>query len=440
MGQKLLPTIPSVKQILIFLSLTVFFASDTLRAQELPRPSMSQETEPHTLPTDYNMKVGPVLINVNSSLEGDYIDNIALTSTGTQSDFTLTPEVGLAFSWPVTETNTLSLSTSIGYTKYMIHPEYDTANVLVSPQSRLAFDVYTGNFKFDFHDAFSFQQDPINEAALSNLVNFGRFENDAGVNVLWDLNRVVLNLNYDHINFISTQLQTVNGTNLPNPDLLDYNADQVSGAAEFHLSSTLIGGIEGAASSRTYDHYIGDYTTLSAGPFAKIQVTQHIKVEVSGGFENVNSPNNFAGPGQILPANVIQPSSGGGSTNSYYFDVSIDHELNRYYLQRLSFGHDVDIGILGEQSDTSYIDYTGSWHVNRNVNLALNLAYQDVSSVGGLVPVSSYDDFSAGLQASFPVTKSLSGAVFYQFTDKFATQADQGYEQNKVGMLLTYHY
>jgi hypothetical protein len=163
-------------------------------------------------------------------------------------------------------------------------------------------------------------------------------------------------------------------------------------------------------------------------------------VQVSGGFENINSPNNFAGPGQILPANVLQPGSSGGSTNSYYFDVSIDHELNRYYLQRFSFGHDVSIGILGEQSDTSYVNYTGSWHVNRYLNLALNLAYQDVSSVGGLVAVSSYDDFCAGLQASFPVTRSLSGAVFYDFTDKFDTQQDQGYEQNKVGMLLTYHY
>ena len=429
-----------MKNLLLILSLTVAFAPGFLRAQELPRPSMAQETEPHTLPTDYNMKVGPVLFNFNNSIEADYIDNIGLSSTGAQSDFTLTPEIGVGASWPITESNTLSFGTSLGYTAYMIHPQYDTGNLLVSPNSRLAFDVYSGNFKFDFHDEFSYQQDPVNEAALSNLVNFGRFENDAGVSVLWDLNRVVLNLNYDHINFISTQLQTIGGNNLPDPNLLNYSADQISAAAEVHMSSTLSGGIEGVASQRTYDHYTGDYDTWSAGPFMKIQVTQHLKVQASTGFENVDSPNNFAGPGQVLPANVIQPGSGGGSTDSYYFDVTLDHELNKYYLQRFSVGHDVTIGILGEQEDTSYVNYTSSWHVNRDLNLALNLSYQDVSEVGGLVNVSSYNYLSAGLQASFPVTKSLSGALFYQFSDKFATQSDQGYQQDKVGLLLTYHY
>jgi len=429
-----------VKKLLFILSLSLAFAPHALRAQELPRPSMTQSTAPHSLPTDYNMKLGPVLFNVNSSLEADYIDNIGLTSTGEQSDFTLTPLVGLTASWPVTETNTLSVGTSLGYTKYLIHPQYDTGNILVAPNSRAAFDVYIGNFKFTFHDDFSFQQDPVNEAALSNLVNFGRFENDAGVSVLWDLNRVVLNLNYDHINFVSTQLQTVNGNNLPDPNLLDYAADQVSAAAEVHMSSTLIGGIEGTASQRTYDHYTGDYNTWSAGPFMKVQVTQHIKVEASAGYQQVESPDNFAGPGAFLPANVIQPGSGGGTTSSYYFDLTVDHEVNRYYLQRFSIGHDVNIGLLGEQSDTSYVNYTSSWKVNRTLNLAFNLSYQDVSEVGGLVNVSSYSYFNAGVQANFPVTRDLSGSVYYQYADKFASQSDQGYTQNKLGMLLTYHY
>ncbi|HUB66724.1 MAG TPA: hypothetical protein VL981_04500 [Candidatus Methylacidiphilales bacterium] len=401
---------------------------------------MSQETEPRSLPTDYNMKAGPVLFNVTGSMEAEYIDNIGLTNTGAQSDFTLTPEVGVAAAWPVTKVNTLSLTTSLGYTKYLFHPQYDTGNILVAPNSMLNFDVYVGNIKFNIHDQFSFQQDPVNEAAFSNLVNFSRFENVVGINALWDLNKVVLFASYDHINFISTQLQTLGGTNLPDPNLLDYSADQVSASAEFHLSSTLIGGIEGAASSRSYDHYTGDYTQWSAGPFIKLQVTQHIKVQASAGFQNVDSPNNFAGPGQVLPANVFQPGSSGSSIDSYYFDLSIDHELNRYYLQRLSIGHDISLGILGEQSDTSYVTYTSSWKVNRNLNLALTLSYQDVSESGGLVAVSSYDDFSAGLQANFPVAKNLSGAAFYDFTDKFASQTDQGYEQNKIGLLFTYHF
>src|SRR5580658_254520 len=119
MGQKLLFYILFVKRLFLIASIFAVLVPNLVRGQELPRPSMSQETEPRTLPTDYNMKLGPVLFNLTSSLEGEYIDNIGLSSTGAQSDFTLTPEVGVAASWPVTKTNTLSLTTSLGYTKYL---------------------------------------------------------------------------------------------------------------------------------------------------------------------------------------------------------------------------------------------------------------------------------------------------------------------------------
>ena len=144
-----------------------------------------EDQKNNNLPTDYNMKAGPVLLNFTASLEGDYIDNIGLTNTGTLSDFEITPEVGINAQWPITESNTLSLSTSIGYTKYLIHPQFDTDHILVAPDSTLSFDIYTGDFKINLHDSFSYQQDPVEESALSDIVNFDRFENIAGINVLW---------------------------------------------------------------------------------------------------------------------------------------------------------------------------------------------------------------------------------------------------------------
>ena len=68
--------------------------------------------------------------------------------------------------------NTLRFSTSVGYQKYLIHPQYDTGSVMVSPDSELAFDVYVGDFKINFHDQFSVQQDPASIGSLNNVVNF----------------------------------------------------------------------------------------------------------------------------------------------------------------------------------------------------------------------------------------------------------------------------
>ena len=417
------------------------FLPGTLFAQELPRPSMARhQDQSHTLPTDYNMKLGPVLFNFNSSLGAEYVDNVGLSTSGSVSDFLLTPTVGIQASWPVTQVNTLTLSTSLGYTKYLTHPQYDTSHVLVSPDSRFSFDVYVGDFKINLHDDFSYQQDPVGEAALSNVVNFDRFQNVAGVTTLWDLNKVLVTLNYDHINFISSNIQNLNGSHVPNPGALDYTADQVSASAELHISSTFMTGLEAAGSVRSYDQFSGDYTGFSAGPFMKLQVTDHIKAMLSGGYRYQVSPANNLGPGQLMLPGTVMPSSGGVNSDSYYADLTLDHEVNKYYIERLSLGHDIELGLLGEQSEISYVNYTSSWHVNKRLNLALTLGYQNVNELGGLVGVSSYDFVTAGVQASFPVTKSISGAVYYQFNDKLANAAIQNYQQNRVGVILTYHF
>ena len=39
---------------------------------------------------------------------------------------------------------------------------------------------------------------------MSNVIEYGRFENTAGISVLWDLNKAVLTFGYDHYTFIST--------------------------------------------------------------------------------------------------------------------------------------------------------------------------------------------------------------------------------------------
>jgi hypothetical protein len=427
-----------VKNLPILLTLLGALMTGPLIAQELPRPSMARTDQKSQLPTDYNMKVGPVLLNFTGSVEGDYDSNIGLTNSGAQSDFLITPEIGIAAQWPVTQTNTLSLSTSIGYTKYLIHPQYDTDHVLVAPNSVLSFDIYTGDFKINIHDAFSYQQDPTEETALSNIVNFNRFENIAGIGVLWDLNKVVLNLNYDHINFISTGLQTNTGSMLPDPGALDYNADQVSFSGEIHMSSTLIGGIEAAASRREYNDYAGEYDQLSAGPFIKLQITDHIKAQASGGYEYIGAPANSFNP--ITQTGVLGPGYAAGSDSSYYFNLTLDHEINKYFFHRLSIGHELELGLLAEESDVSYINYEASWHVNQHLNLAFNAGYQDVEENGGLISASSFDLFTVGAQANFPVTKSISGALIYQFNDKTADISDQSYVENRVGLLLTYHF
>jgi hypothetical protein len=428
-----------VKKFPQFILLTLLAASFAY-GQELPRPSMARHEDNNSLPTTYNMKLGPVLFDVTGSIDSEFNDNIGLTNTGEKSDFLITPEVGIGIRWPVTESNTLSFNTSLGYTRYLIHPQFDSANILVAPNSELAFNLFVGDFKFTFHDNFAYEQDPVNEGAFSNVVTFDRFTNDAGITGVWDLNQVVLTLSYDHITFLSTGIQDSSGAQLSDPGALDYSADQVAASAEFHVTSTLSGGLEAAASTRSYNDFGGNYTQLSAGPFARVQISQYLRAQVSAGYQTLHSPNNSLNPGEILPANVYTPGSTAGTDTSWYADLTFDHQVNQYFIHHLSLGHELELGLLGDQSDVYYANYTASWKVNTFLNLAFTLGYQDVNEEGALVEVSNYNMFNAGVQASFPITKSITGAVIYQFNDKFAADDAQSYEQNEVGLNLTYQF
>lgn len=430
-----------MNKLAIIPALLLALGTAKLFSQELPRPSMAKHETSATLPSDYNAKIGPVLITTNASMEGEYVDNIGLTNSGAKSDFILTPQLGIGAQWPVTETNNLRLSTSLGYSKYMIHPQYDQGQLLVSPDSALSFDVYVGDFKINFHDQFSYQQDPSSVGSVSNVVNFNRFQNVAGVGVIWDLNKLILTLNYDHINFISDQLETIGGTNLANASNVSYSADQVSGSGYYRVTTTTTAGLEAAASVRNYDHNNIEDSQLSAGPFFRIEVTPNFKVSLSGGYQTVSTDSGDLTLASVSTQGSVSPALGAGTQNSYYANLTLDHRLNKYYTDRLAAGHELELDVFSQISDVTYISYTSDWKVNTDLHLALTLNYQDVSSPStGGTGTPTFDLFGAGLQASFPVSKSISGAVLYQFNDKFNTPSSQGYLQDRVGLLLNYHF
>ena len=81
-----------------------------------------------------------------------------------------------------------------------------------------------GDFRINIHDRISLQQDPIAEVALSNIADYGRFENTAGVSVLWDLNKV---------RRLSVTTITTSFRPTDHFDYLDHNSEILSGSLCF---------------------------------------------------------------------------------------------------------------------------------------------------------------------------------------------------------------
>ena len=218
------------------------------------------------------------LFSITTGVE--YNDNINLAEINPQSDVIIRPQFNIDAIWPVTQLNTLKLDLGLGYSFYLEHPNTDTNGVLISPGSQLSFDIFVQDFRINLHDRFSAATGPDRAIQLSNVVDYGRFENASGISVLWDLNKAVLTLGYDHFTFVSTS---------DTFSYLDRNAEELNFSAYFALTSTTGAGIEASA---VYNYYSQEFLNnafgFNIGPFVETQLTNYLKLRASVGYQVIN--------------------------------------------------------------------------------------------------------------------------------------------------------
>src|SRR6476660_5642228 len=322
------------------LFLPLFLGGGILRAQDAVRPSLAgeQAAEARRQSIDkipYNLQAGPIKFRFSATMGVEYNDNINLAEDriivinapfrpdpivfGTEppSDVILRPQINLNALWPVTQLNTLRLDLGIGHSFYLDHSEFDTNSILISPGSQLAFDIFVGDFRINLHDRFSLQQDPIAEFQLSNTADYGRFENTAGISVLWDLNQAVVTAGYDHYNFIATNDEF---------DYLNRNADMFTGSIGFTPNATMTIGVEGSYTNTYYeDMVLNDAESYSVGGFLETQITSNLRVRVAGGYQWIN----FDNTGTVNDFNNV---------DDYYANLIISHRVNAAFSHNLSIG------------------------------------------------------------------------------------------------------
>jgi len=428
-------------------------AAPIVRAQDAIRPSLAGEatSEARRQSIDnipYNLQLGPMKVRFSATLGFEYNDNVnlaedasylfpaiggpVLVTTHQQSDFIIRPQVNVNLLWPITQLNTFRLDLGIGYAFYMNHSEYDTNDVLLSPGSQLAFDIFVGDFRINFHDRFSLEQDPVAEVSLSNVADYGRFQNTAGVSVLWDLNAAVVTVGYDHYNFIST-------TDVF--DYLDRNAEMVTASIAITPSSTMSVGLEGAWVDTYYDQNIlNDSIGYSGGAFLETQITSYLKLRVAGGYQNIN----FDNTGLVNdPHNV----------SDYYANVLLSHRVNSQLTQSLSAGHENQLGINSNFITLNYIRHTANWNILYHTLLSTELFYEDADDSGGFffVPVPGVPlinpfapehihRYGGALSLGYQLTPHVTLGFRYQYTQKDSDQVLRDYSQNRVSLDGTYSF
>jgi opacity protein-like surface antigen len=446
---------PFVRRLVFALLVPLLFTAGMLRAQDAVRPSLAGEAaaEARRQSIDkipYNLQMGPVKFRFSATMGIEYNDNINLAEDGSftfpspsgpitvtteaQDSIILHPQINLNALWPITQLNTLKLDLGVGYSFYLDHSSYNTNSILISPGSQLAFDIFVGDFRINFHDRFSVQQDPISEIALSNVADYGRFENSAGVSVLWDLNQAVVTAGYDHYNFVALN---------DNFEYLDRNADIFSGSIGFTPSSTMTVGIEGSVVDTYYDqNVLNDSWSYSAGLFLETQLTSNLKIRVAGGYQAID----FDNTGVVNDAHDL---------NDYYANLILSHRLNSVFSHNLSIGHESQLGVNSNYVKLNYVRHTSNWNLFYHTIFTTELFYEDAEDSGGMgllfLPIPGVPNvnpfvaehvhrYGGALTLGYQLTPHVTLGFRYQYTQKDSDQPLRDYRQNRVSLDGTYSF
>jgi hypothetical protein len=408
------------------------------RSQDAVRPSLAGEAASEARRQDveripYNLILGPIRFRVGATVGVEYNDNINYAEDKfAEDDVIIHPQVTLDAIWPITQINTLRLDLGISYAAYLDHSEANTNGILVAPNSQLALDIFVGDFRINIHDRFSVQQDPIAEFAISNTADYGRFENYAGLSVLWDLNALLLTVGYDHYNYVSTTSRF---------DYLDRMAEEIYGSAGVNLTNTLLVGAEGTAVFTSYDqNVLSDSDTYSAGAFVEMQLTDNIRARVAGGYQWIDFDRNFI---NFLGFRIPDQQD----VEDFYLNGLVTHQINASISHSVSAGHENELGINSNSIELNYVRYTVNWKVIRNTLLSTEFFYEDATESGGFAGFFQNDfngehlhRYGGAITVGYQLTPHVTLGLRYQYTQKDSDLLFRDYTQNRVSVDGTYSF
>jgi len=349
----------------------------------------------------------------SASVANEWNANINLVSSHPQEDFILRPLANLDLFWPVTKMNHLTFSVGAGYELFLQHAQYSRA--IVSPGSVIEFDVFIKQWRLNFHDQFSYEQDPTTWGAISGIADYGGFYNNGGLMASWNLHNTVLFFGYDHLIFVSSS------------DRYDY-LSRASDFAEFRAAVKLhpaaTAGLDLTGGPTTYkERLMGENITESVGVFVDWRMTQHTKLLSRTGYYNYTFWNKESGSG-----NTDRP---GG-----YFCLNISHQPRERITYSLEGGREAFFGDNSALTEQWYGKVTADWLIFRHILVSTAFRY-DIATQPIAYPFNeNYDRAYASVRLSWPMKRNLTMSCMYRYYIKSADLSLMDYEQQRLTLQM----
>lgn len=375
----------------------------------------------------YNLLLGPTAWRFSSGLGTEFNDNVRSQPHG-ESDFILLPRLDTQIHWPVTLKNSLDISLGAGYSQYLQHQ--DLSQFFITPGSGLSFDVYVGDFKINLHDRititqYSYQNPGVN-GGNQNQINL---QNTIGTSALWDLDQVVANFGFDHVNYASL----ASGQN-SQPDSASENIFVNTG---IRVRPELLIGLEAGGTLINYSQTTSTNTyptpnavQWSTGVFGSAKVSDYIDVRLDAGFTDYI-------PEHTGTNQVTQNSSG------LYFSFTLTHRVNQFMNYNLSAGRSTDLSAYGQAQNYTYVNLNPNWNLFKKYTVSTPVSWRQGTRVNNYATggnSADYQQLQLGLTVGRSLTQKLSASIGYQFVRETSGEASLNYTVDIVSLNLNYRF
>ncbi len=370
-------------------------------------------------PRDYNLRWGKVTGRLRGSLQTEYNDNVNLSDAEKKGDVIISPFVGIGFLWPVSEKNVLQFDLGAGYRVYLDNS--DLNSLLISPDSRLNYQIRVLDAEINIHDQFAVQVDPLSRPELSGgteVLDYHRFNNDAGFTVNWNMVRdMTLFGGYNYM--IDRSL---------NDDFIELDRDDhvFHIAAYRGFNSRLNAGIRSSYVVTQYVEPIqNDGNTFAIGPHVIAQLTDFITAD--GGISYTIS--DYRQTGTIADTSDFE---------GFTFFGGLEHRMNSRTSHYLRADRSIIPGFGSNFTDLYSVQYGISVRATSAITLKGPFVFEDLTSSGEISENSNRYLWYLG--SNVRISRTWTAGLAYSFGLKESNFPDRDYTQNRVTLDITRHF
>ncbi|GAB4273364.1 MAG: hypothetical protein Tsb0018_05300 [Opitutales bacterium] len=356
-----------------------------------------------------------------------YDSNVTNSGFIRKDDIILSPGIYLSGDWEATNLNTLSLTLGIAYDEYLKNSELSSGNnfLAISPDSEVSFTVFVGDATFTFFERLSYSIDGTNAFGLNpdgtvqeNVADYGRFDNQFGVDIIWDLNDVQVGVGLARSDTIPTS-SSFNFT-----ERTEYSATPF---VEANVNPNLTLGARGSLGTNKYKtDFNNNSTSFSLGPY------------IEWGFR----PNwNLAASFDYVWYNFDDDGRNRDSSNpnGLEYAVTLSNTPSLLFEHRVFATRELDFGFISNTTTIETYGYGFDWQVARRGVLQGSISYQQGKDSGGLDP-ESYHIWAINPSFHYFFTSKFSAQLGYYYSMRSSNFASRTYPEHVVRLTLYYDF